>query len=185
MTSFPTQPPTGLPVDATTAPDQPDLEPPQYRHITSRAELRESLQLLLDRATSQVRIAAIDLSVFDLGSADAVSSLRRLLTSSRFARVHLLADDMHWLDTGAPRLRALQRDYPHALLIRCADFHDRIGDDSFAIGDHRDALRLQATRGTLGELWSNNGPFLRELLSGFERRWDRATHDQAAKPLGL
>jgi hypothetical protein len=174
------------PADAASAPAaEPGQESPLKRLITTRAEMKACLQLLLDRAQKEIRAAASDLSVFELSGIDAVSSLRRLLKSSRLARVHLLVDDMRWLDTRAPRLRALQRDYPHALLMRRADFHDRVGEDMFVLGDRRDGLRLQSTLGTLGEMWSHHGPNLQALLSGFDRRWERATHDQAAKPLGL
>lgn len=181
------EPPTDTPADPPTIAPAEETVPaaPQQRQITTGAELKECLLLLLDRAQQQVCAAASDLSVFELAGIDAVSALRRLLKSSRLACVHLLVDDMRWLDTRAPRLRALQSDYPHALLIRCADFHDGVGEDRFVLGDRRDGLRLQPTLGTLGEMWSNNGPFLQTLRSGFERRWERATHDQAAKPLGL
>jgi len=188
--NLPTDPPGDAP---TTAPADPAADPAaepglharQQRQITTRAELKAGLQLLLGRAQKEVRAAASDLSVFEFSGIEVVSSLRRLLKSSRLARVHLMVDDMRWLDTRAPRLRALQRDYPHALLIRRADFHDRVGEDMYVLGDRRDGLRLQSTLGTLGETWSNDGPALQALLSAFERRWERATHDQATKPLGL
>jgi len=197
MTDLPTDLPMDFPAGSAADPvaDVPANEAPTSaeagpdalvkRQITSRAELKAGVQLLLERAQKQVRAAASDLSVFELGSIDSVSAMRRLLKSSRLARVHLMVDDMRWLDTLAPRLRALQRDYPHALLIRRADFHDRVGEDMFMVGDGRDGLRLQSTLGTLGEMWSNDGPALQALVSAFERRWERATHDQAAKPLGL
>ncbi len=165
--------------------DEPAIDPPQRRVISSRAELAEALLHLIGRARRQLRFAAADLSVFELSGVQATASMRRLLVAQRTGRVLLLVDDMSWLDSRAPRLRALQRDFPHALLIRKADSQDAVGHDVVAIGDATDALRLQPTLGTLGELWCNNGPFAQPLLSEFDRRWERASHNQAAQPLGL
>jgi hypothetical protein len=165
--------------------DEPGIDPPQRRMITSRAELAEALLHLIGRARRELRFAAADLSVFELSGVQATASLRKLLVTQRTGWIHLLVDDMRWLDSRAPRLRALQRDFPHALLIRQTDPQDAVGEDVVAIGDAADALRLQPTLGTLGELWCNNGPFVQPLLSEFDRRWERASHNQAAQPLGL
>jgi hypothetical protein len=165
--------------------DEPAIDPPQRRMISSRAELADALLHLIGRARRALRFAAADLSVFELSGVQATASLRKLLVTQRTGWIHLLVDDMRWLDSRAPRLRALQRDFPHALLIRQTDPQDAVGEDVVAIGDAADALRLQPTLGTLGELWCNNGPFVQPLLSEFDRRWERASHNQAAQPLGL
>jgi len=160
-------------------------DPPQRVPIGSRAELQAALLLLIGRTRRQLRMAAADLSVLALGDVQPVAAMRGLLLGHPGSRIRLLVDDMSWLDTRAPRLRSLQRDFSHALLIRCADFQDPVGQDVVAIGDDLDALRLQPTVGILGELWCHHGPFAQPLISEFDHRWQRALHDQPAQPLGL
>jgi hypothetical protein len=161
------------------------FDPPQRVLIGSRAELEAALLLLIGRARRQLRIATADLSVLSLGNLQPVTAMRAMLLAHPGNRVHLLVDDMTWLDTRAPRLRGLQRDFSHALLIRCADAQDPVGHDVVAIGDDLDALRLQPTVGVLGELWCHHGPFAQPLLAEFDRRWEHASHNQPAQPLGL
>jgi hypothetical protein len=161
------------------------FDPPQRVLIGSRAELEAALLLLIGRARRQLRIAAADLSVLSLGNLQPVTAMRTALLAHPGNRIHLLVDDMTWLDTRAPRLRGLQRDFPHALLIRCADSQDPVGHDVVAIGDDRDALRLQPTVGVVGELWCHHSPFAQPLLAEFDRRWEHASHNQPAQPLGL
>ena len=161
------------------------LDPPQRVLIGSRAELEAALLLLISRARRQLRVAAADLSVLALGSLQPVTAMRAMLLAQPGNRIHLLVDDMAWLDTRAPRLRGLQRDFSHALLIRCADAQDPVGHDVVAIGDDLDALRLQPTVGVLGELWCHHSPFAQPLLAEFDRRWEHASHDQPSQPLGL
>jgi hypothetical protein len=161
------------------------IDPPQRLLIGSRAELVAALLLLIGRARRQLRFAASDLSVLALADVQPVAALREVLLSHAHSGIHLLVDDMTWLDTRAPRLRSLQRDFAHALLIRCADPQDPVGHDVVAIGDDRDALRLQPTVGILGELWCHHAPFARPLLAEFDRRWEHASHNQPSQPLGL
>ncbi len=160
-------------------------DPPQRLLIGSRAELEAALLLLIGRARRQLRIAAADLSVLGLGGLLPVTAMRAVLSAHAGNRIRLLVDDMAWLDAQAPRLRSLQRDYSHALLIRCADAQDPVGHDVVAIGDDIDALRLQPTVGVLGELWCHHGPFAQPPLTEFDRRWEHASHNQPAQPLGL
>ena len=161
------------------------FDPPQRVLIGSRAELEAALLLLIGRARRQLRIAAADLSALSLGNLQPVTAMRAVLLAHPGNRIHLLVDDMTWLDTRAPRLRSLQRDFSHALLIRCADSQDPVGHDVVAIGDDLDALRLQPTVGVLGELWCHHSPFAQPLLTEFDRRWEHASHNQPSQPLGL
>ena len=161
------------------------LDPPQRHLIGSRAELEAALLLLIGRARRQLRMAASDLSVLALGNLQPVTAMRAVLLAHPDNRIHLLVDDMAWLDTRAPRLRSLQRDFAHALRIRCADEQDPVGHDVVAIGDDLDALRLQPTIGVLGEMWCHHGPFAQPLIAEFDRRWEHASHDQPSQPLGL
>lgn len=160
-------------------------DPPQRLLIGSRAELEAALLLVVARARRELRLAAADLSVLRPGDPRPVAAMRELLLADATNRIHLLVDDMTWLDTRAPRLRQLQRDFSHALLVRCADPQDPVGHDVVAIGDDRDALRLQPTVGILGELWCHHGPFAQPLLAEFRRRWEHASHNQPSQPLGL
>ncbi len=161
------------------------VDRPQRVLVSSRAELHTALQVLIGRTRRRLRCLASDLSVLALSDMRTVAALREVLLAHVDNRVQLLVDDMAWLDTQAPRLRNLQRDFPHALHIRCADPQDPVGEDVVAIADDRDALRLQPTVGITGELWCNNVPFVQPLASGFDRRWQRGAHDQPVAPLGL
>jgi len=165
--------------------DEPQPDPPQRLLINSRADLQAALLQLIGRARQQLRLAALDLAVFALGDLQVVTALRSVLVAHPNNRIRLLVDDMAWLDNRAPRLRSLQRTFPHALLIRRADPQDPVGGDVVAIGDDLDALRLQPTRGIVGELWCRHGPFAQPLITEFDRRWERATHNQPPQPLGL
>jgi hypothetical protein len=158
---------------------------PQRVLIDSRAELDAALLLLIGRAHRRLCCAASDLSILALGGLQPGTALHAVLLAHPDNRVQLLVDDMTWLDRHAPRLRSLQRDFSHALLIRRADPQDPVEQDVVAIGDDLDALRLQPTVGITGELWCNNFPFVQPLLAAFDRRWERAAHNQPASPLGL
>jgi hypothetical protein len=163
----------------------PPFDPPQRLRIGSRAELEAALLLLIGRARRQVRMAAADLSALSAGDLQVATAMRAVLLAHPDNRIHLLVDDMAWLETRAPRLRSLQRDFSHALRIRCADPQDPVGHDVVAIGDDLDALRLQPTIGVFGEMWCRNGPFAQPLITEFDRRWEHASHDQPSQPLGL
>jgi hypothetical protein len=160
-------------------------DPPQRVLIGSRAELAAAVLVLISRARREMRFAAADLSVLALAEVQPVAALRQLLLAYPENRVRILVDDMTWLDARAPRLRGLQRDFSHALLIRRADPQDPVEQDVVVIGDERDALRLQPTIGILGEMWCNNAPFAQPLIADFDRRWEHAAHNQAVRPLGL
>ena len=165
--------------------DEPPSDPPQRMLIGSRADLQAALLHLIGRARRQLRFAAADLSALALGDERPATALREMLLGRPGNRIRLLVDDMAWLDARAPRLRSLQRDFSHALLIRCADVQDPVGHEVVAIGDDADALRLQPTVGIVGELWCHHGPFAQPLASEFDRRWEHASHDQPSQPLGL
>jgi hypothetical protein len=165
--------------------NEPVADPPRQSAIGSRAELEAALLQLIGRARLQLRIASADLSVLALGDMRPVDAMRAMLVTHPTSRIHLLVDDMAWLDARAPRLRSLQRSFSHSLLIRRSDRQDRVGHDVVAIADDRDALRLQPTVGIRGELWCDSGTIARPLISEFDRRWERATHNQPSQPLGL
>lgn len=158
---------------------------PQRVLVDSRVGLDAALLLLIGRARQRLACAASDLSILHLGGLQPVTAMRELLLAHPDNRIRLLVDDPGWLDRHAPRLRSLQRDFSHALLIRCADPQDPVEHDVVAIGDDLDALRLQPTVGITGELWCHNFPFVQPLLAAFDRRWEHAAHNLPASPLGL
>ena len=153
--------------------------------ITSRAETQEAVLIALGVATRRVRCLHRDLAIFDLGSVAVEAHLHRLLLSHRSARVQLLVDDVAWLETRAPRLRALQRLFPHALELRAAAEDDPVGDDACLLVDDHAALELKPTAVARGDLWLNNKPHAQPLAAAFERRWNAGGHNLAVMPLGL
>ena len=160
-------------------------DPPQRTRFSTRADMQAALMLLLGRVKRILRCAASDLSVFALDEVKPIAAMRDLLLAHPENRIQLLADDTTWLDARAPRLRRLQRDFPHALLIRRADPQDPVEDDMVVLGDDVDTLRLQPTIGIVGELWCQNAPFAQPLNSAFDRRWEHASHNLPSQPLGL
>jgi len=158
---------------------------PERALITSRAETVEAVLVALNVAQRTVRCLHRDLSVFELGSVAAEASLHRLLLSHRTARVQLLVDDAAWLETRAPRLRALQRLFPHALELRVASGDDPVGDDACLLADDHAALLLKPTANARGDLWLNNKPHAQPLVAAFDRRWNSGGHNLAVVPLGL
>jgi hypothetical protein len=158
---------------------------PERALITSRAETQEAALIALGLAQRSVRALHRDLGVFDLGSVAAEACLHRLLLSHRTARVQLLVDDAGWLETRAPRLRALQRRFPHALELRVASHDDPVGEDTCLLVDDHAALELKPTAVARGDLWLHNKPHAQPLAAGFERRWNAGGHNLAVVPLGL
>ena len=158
---------------------------PQRVLLGSRAETDSALLGVLGIAQREVRIMARDLALFGLDRREVVESFERLLLVNRRARVRLLADDMQWLDTRAPRLKRLQRSFTHALQLRVAAGEDAVGDEACVLVDSDTSLRLEHTARALGEVWLHNETRLQPLGASFERRWDTAAHDLAVAPLGL
>jgi hypothetical protein len=158
---------------------------PERALITSRAENVEAVLIALSVARRSVRCLHRDISVFELGSVAATESLQRLLLGHRSARVRLLVDDAAWLETHAPRLRALQRRFPHALEMRVASADDPVGDDSYLLVDDHATLALKPTAAARGDLWLRNEPHAQPHATAFERRWNAGGHNIAVVPLGL
>jgi hypothetical protein len=158
---------------------------PQRVLIASRDELHEAVRIALGVGHRTVRALHRDLSVFDLSSIAATESLRQLLLGDRSARIRLLVDDAAWLETGAARLRLLQRRFAHALELRVASDGDPVGEDAYVLVDDHASLELRATRTTSGALWLNNSPHAQPLIAAFDRRWSAAGHNLPVAPLGL
>lgn len=158
---------------------------PERALITSRAETHDAVLIALRLAKRLVRCLQRDLSVFDLDAPAVTERLAELLHSHRSARVQLLVDDSAWLETSAPRLRALQRRYSHALEIRVASEDDPVGEDAILLADDHTALELKPTASARGDLWVHNKPRVQPLAAAFARRWDAGGHNLAVVPLGL
>ena len=158
---------------------------PERALITSRAETHEAVLIALGVAERTIRCLHRDLALFDLGSVAVEERLHRLLLSHRSARVRLLVDEAAWLESRAPRLRALQRQFPHALEMRVAASDDPVGDDACLLADDHAALDLKPTSVARGDLWVHNKPHVQPLAAAFERRWNASGHNLAVVPLGL
>lgn len=163
----------------------PEPDTPIKMLIGSRAELESAVLMVLGAAQRTLRCASSDLSVFGLASRAATEILHALLIGNRNASVRLLVDDMTWLEAHAARIKLLQRDFSHALQIRCADRDDAVGGDRLIIGDDRHALQLRETQIVHGEAWLQHKPYVQPLLAAFDRRWERAAYNAAVVPLGL
>ena len=158
---------------------------PERSLIASRAETQEAVLIALDLAERSIRCLHRDLTVFDLGSVASEQRMAKLLLAHRASRIRLLVDDATWLESGAPRLRALQRRYSHALELRVAAHDDPVGDDACLIVDDHGAIELKATAAPRGDFWVYNKPHVQPLVMAFERRWNAAGHNMAVVPLGL
>ncbi len=153
--------------------------------VGSRAELDSAVLMLLGAAHRTLRCASSDLSVFDLASRAGIDVMRALLLANPANTIRLLVDDPTWIESHAARIKLLQREFAHALQIRVADREDPVGTDRLLLGDDRHALQLRDAPIVHGELWLHHVPFVQPLLTGFDRRWDRAAHNVAVTPLGL
>lgn len=158
---------------------------PQRVLINSREELHQAVGVAIRASRRTLRVLHRDLAVFNLASLDAIEGLGRLLLGSRSARVRLLVDDAHWLETGAARLRLLQQRFPHALEMRVASPDDPVGDDAGMLADDHLALELRPTAAARGDLWIHNKPHAQPLIAAFDRRWEAGAHNLAVIPLGL
>src|SRR5256885_16900008 len=99
---------------------------PQRVLVTSRADIIPAVLALLKRAQREVRCLHHDLGPFDLAQSGTVDAVHALLHASRYARVRLLVDVTSWLDAHAARLRLLQRQFSHAVEMRCASSDDPV-----------------------------------------------------------
>ncbi len=163
----------------------PNSGMPQRAHIERRTDVLTAMEVLLGAAHTDVRCMHHTLEPLGLSSISLVERLEKLLTTHRGARVRLLVDDTHWLDTQAPRLRSLHRLTTHALEIRQASPSDPVGDDAVAIVDHRHVLNLQIGKLVQGDLWLHHPINAQPWGSTFDRRWEHAGHNLPAWPLGL
>lgn len=153
--------------------------------IGSHAELRVAVLGLLAQARVEICAAHRSLALLSLGEREFVEALRTLLARGPRARVRLLADEGEWLEREAPRLRALQRDYGHALHLRLGAEAEQIGDAAVLIVDGRSYLQLAPTAYPRGVLALNAPAKARALTQDFERRWEAAGHDLPSQALGL
>ena len=158
---------------------------PQRAWVTSRHELPRAVALMLDGAQRIIRAMHRDLARFELSTIAATERIERFVLAHRRARVRLLVDEVAWLETGAARLRRLQRFFPHAIEVRVASEDDAVGDDACLLADARHALLLIPTAQALGQLWVHHEPHVQTWASLFDRRWDAAAHNLPVAPLGL
>lgn len=163
----------------------PESTVPVRLPIGSRAELDAAVLMVLGAARHTIRCAALDLSVFGLARRAAVELLHSLLIANRAHTVQLLVDDATWIETRAPRIKLLQRDFAHALQIRIADREDAVGGERVIIADDCHALQLRDAPIAHGEAWLHHRGYAQPLLATFGRRWDRAAHNLAVTALGL
>lgn len=161
------------------------MVPPQRTLIGSREQLARAISDVLTLATRIVRCCSHDGSAFGLGSSAVTDAFAALVHSHRAAQVRVLVDDAHWLESSAPRLKALQRQLPHALLLRQASTEDPVGTDLQLIVDDHHCLQLQQGALVSGELWVSNESRASPLRADFDRRWDAASHNLPVSPLGL
>lgn len=158
---------------------------PQRILIGSRRDVAAAAIALVSHARRTVRCAEHDLAVFGLDASESVGAVERFLLGRRDTRVRLLVDEPEWLERSAPRLRALQRRFPHALELRVASPEDPVGEDGVLLADDRHGLTLRRSAQAWGEIWLHNEPHVQPLRSGFDRRWEAAGHNLPVVPLGL
>lgn len=158
---------------------------PQRAWVSSRHDLSRAVALVLDGAQRIVRAMQRDLAPFALSTASATERIERFVLAHRSARVRLLVDDAAWLQTGAARLRRLQRFFSHAIEMRVASEDDPVGDDACLLADARHVLLLAPTAHGLGDLWLNHEPHAQPWVTLFDRRWEAAGHNLPVAPLGL
>jgi len=163
----------------------PDSPTPQRALVDRRSDLLSTMLLLVRKAHTQICCMHHTLEPLGLSSSAVVASLERFLSTHPGARVRLLADDAHWLDTQAPRLRTLQRALTHALEIRIASPSDPIGEDVAVIVDHEHVLNLKIAKIVQGELSLHHPANAQSWSTVFDRRWAHAGHNLPATPLGL
>ncbi|MEY2897117.1 MAG: hypothetical protein RL669_1386 [Pseudomonadota bacterium] len=163
----------------------PPPAPPGRIAIASHAELRVAVLGLLAQARREVCAAHRTLALLGLGELQFVEALRTLLARGPRAQVRLLADEGNWLEREAPRLRALQRDYGHALHLRLSAEAEEIGDATVLIVDGRSYLQLAPTAYPRGVLALDAPAEARAVMQDFERRWEAAGSDLPSQPLGL
>jgi len=173
------------PAGRASAEGQTAIDTALRRTIASRAELAQALLELAGRARRAVRCCSYDAAVFALDAAPLVAALDRLARDSRGARVQVLVEDPLWIETRAPRFKAMRRRLCHAVQVRAASDQDPLGDTVLWLVDDRHGLLLEPGPIVAGELWFDHQQFVRPMLAEFDRRWAAAAHDLPVVPLGL
>ncbi|MEG0821108.1 MAG: hypothetical protein RR412_05265 [Burkholderiaceae bacterium] len=163
----------------------PHLASAQRARIASHAELQQAIDLLLAATRRDLRIEHHDLAALRLADSTRVEQLAKLLRSSPAAQIRLLANEIDWLETAAPRLRTLASVYSHALSMRQNTASDTVGAGATLIADDRSFVRLAATAYPMGELVLNEPASVRLLIDTFDDRWNAAGYDLPTRPLGL
>ena len=162
-----------------------DVSRPTRAVLGTSSEVAAACLALIRAARRSLRCLHRDLSVFNLATSTAAGELEKFLLGHRNARIRLLVDELDWLETRAPRLRLLQRQFSHALEVRVATSEDPIGDDSWMEADGSHVLSLGQSAHGIGELWLANEPRAQVKRAAFDRRWDAAAHNIPIVPLGL
>ncbi|HRK57306.1 MAG TPA: hypothetical protein PLQ67_07265 [Burkholderiaceae bacterium] len=158
---------------------------PQRALIQSRAQLAEAVDTVLGLARISLCCMHRNLEPLGLASARATQKLETAFKTHPALQVRLLVDDPHWLDTQAPRLRALHRHMTHALHLRCASESDPVAHACVIIVDQQHILDLEIGHLVKGDLWINHPLNAQSLEAAFDRRWEQAGYDLPAQPLGL
>lgn len=158
---------------------------PQRALIQSRAHLAEAVNAVLGLARISLCCMHHTLEPLGLASARATQTLEAAFKAHPALQVRLLVDDPHWLDTQAPRLRALHRHMTHALHLRCANPSDPVGQACTIIADQQHILNLEIGRLVKGDLWLAHPLNAQPLEAAFDRRWEQAGYNLPAQPLGL
>jgi len=156
-----------------------------YARLATRTQFEAGVGGLLSATRRLLRCADRDLARFGLATRASTELLERLLLGDRSARVRLLIDDPLWVGSDAPRLRALQLKFSHALEIRIAAGEEPVGDRAWLLGDARHALTLRPAQTSDGELWMDQPAVAAPLANEFDRLWDATSDSLPAVPLGL
>jgi hypothetical protein len=109
---------------------------PQHTQIFGNAEYEASIDTILQRATSKIRIFDYALGR-EYNSSSRCEMMRRFLLASRRNTLQIVVHDTGTLDRNCPRIFNLLRTYGHAISINETHPSAKLVYDPFVIVDDR------------------------------------------------
>ncbi|HUL41618.1 MAG TPA: hypothetical protein VLV32_06920 [Burkholderiales bacterium] len=157
---------------------------PQYQKIESGADYEAATDLVIARASRNIRIFDNQVSSA-FNSSKRCELLRSFLLANRINRLRIVLHDTRYLITGCPRMLSLLRQFSHCIAI-----HETLEDakqvyDPFTVADESHYVHRFHYTTSRGLLALNDLNGAHEFINRFEQIWEASHPALSATKLGL
>lgn len=157
----------------------------QEQRIGSEAEYRAALDAVIARAATAVRVFDHDLERMRLEDKLRADALAAFLAAAPTHRLLIVVHEVHFVQTRAARLQALQRRFPQAVEVReTAAEHKHVAECFLLADKAHGAIRFHRDHAR-GKLLLEAPGSVRLYLQHFDELWSLATPCLSATTLGL